>query len=312
MNPQKPKKPTEPAEILAAITLQYDKLDPGATLVAWAALIRGLGYSPKQAKELARPVRELAAEELRKSPPSKEAVRALDNDAVYKIAEAIARKARPRVQYWEGKPEASEWTVTGLDQDYLEWKKNKRYPISHHQTVYCSFLRIQPGGAAAEYVTGTEKLPPHVNRRALPAPRGWRWSRDFSLVRLADGRDYHPTGNECARGVRHIVSQALATFRAADKSRRVVSALTKQAQAKALATCKKAGRLVVTLEDSRAGGNCEEGTRRFAAAHSLPNPCPVSRLLKVVKACTASDAQRVRGAILAALRRAAQPQPIAA
>ena len=138
------------------------------------------------------------------------------------------------------------------------------------------------------------------------APRGTRWSTGGYLLRITDGMDYHPLGQDIVGGRRHF---AAAVQREMNKNKelRKAAKLTEREFKKALAKAKRTARkakkvLFVYRDDSSSAGNCEAGTLAFMRRHGIVgDKIEVQALLALPT--TPADAVLVRATILAAMKR---------
>lgn len=135
----------------------------------------------------------------------------------------------------------------------------KGYTGSHLYWDYQSAIGISPSGNSAVIITECKLI------RRIGAPSGLKFDRDDNgilLRRRSDGMDYHPTDED---------------WRAKDFATRVRAAMSenykkRQAAKRELAAQQKFEKTflrdvrttLVTLNDSRAAGNCVEGSLQFA------------------------------------------------
>jgi hypothetical protein len=185
---------------------------------------------------------------------------------------SLARAKRPRVQRWTGA--RARWSRRGRRKDAPDWGIEEidcgRYSRG------CTFRVIDyaPWVASYGYTTGTRLIATVWGTRyRYRAPRGWVFGRDdlgIYLVRVRETRvsyRYHLTSDDVrggvaairAAGIRHETGQRAAK-RAAITARRL-------ADADAL-TLQRVG-VFVSIDDSRAAGNCVAGTIKWGTRHGL-------------------------------------------
>lgn len=131
----------------------------------------------------------------------------------------------------------------------------------------------------------------------LLAPRGYRWGLDANGIRLyriaSPADDFHPTSDDVRSGIRHIVGQLrknAATRRQARREKHQRDAAEKSACAHGV---------WVSVDDSRAAGNCAAGTIAYCERHNLDR----TRHYRAEVLLRAENSDRVRCAIAAARKR---------
>lgn len=141
----------------------------------------------------------------------------------------------------------------------------------------------------------------------LQPPAGYKWGKDRNGIRLvalndAD-KDYHPDSDDLrwySKAAVRAKANAMAMKRR--ESARLVREQRRQEKAdlNAVKAAEKEGAMIC-LKDSTVAGNCETGTRNFAARHGL-DPAKHYRPTELLKIAN-GDAKRVRLAVAVGLRR---------
>lgn len=198
------------------------------------------------------------------------------------------------------------WTTAGKDWDInaisgeswhhytqgeTEWKggKPKHYTRTENEwNVRALLVPVASDPRTAEGII-------HTTRHSLTLQAGYTWGYVGESIAAIDqnGNEYHPMARDLARkdASAYICAQiaTLSAKRAAEKS--AIEAVEKAEQEGA----------AICLRDSIKAGNCEAGTRQFAARHGL-DPQRHYRPTELL-AIANGDAHRVRLAVAVGLRR---------
>jgi hypothetical protein len=178
----------------------------------------------------------------------------------FAAAQAAADGNR-RITNWEPAEPVARRVTPGeyRDHDAGRYSSRSAYHKIEHRPIYASWAVVGVGGVGACYRWGA------TNCRTLKAPAGMTFKVDglgLVLVRESDGMDYHVTAEDLrARDFAGRVRKAMA---AAFTARREAKRLAIQQEREAAIRARELATVRVTLADSRAAGNCVEGSLRFA------------------------------------------------
>lgn len=215
----------------------------------------------------------------------------LGEDDQHKI-HIIVETANPRLKNWN-RPEAT--TDRSDNRRYRtinEGRYSSRCSYTHYTYTHMmlSAGRVTDDGSVLGAVIDTANY-------TIPAPRGYRWGIDGNGIRIyritSPTDDFHPTSDDIRAGIRHIV----AALRKNAATRRQARREKQQQDAAAKLAC--AHGVWVSIEDSRAAGNCAAGTIAYCERHNLDR----TRHYRAEVLLRAENSDRVRLAIAAARKR---------
>ena len=181
------------------------------------------------------------------------------NPTLAQEARAFAEKQKPRVQNWtSAKPTDKETTFSVDTNDLGNYSSKCRYTRYTYTPRYRSFATIAKGGCAVIYKWGEKS-------KLIKAPSGMRFENENGTLlvrRLSDGMDYHPSGTDLeadgfAGHVRKIMAE---NYKKRQTAKREMAAHQKVEKT----FLRDVRTTLVTLNDSRAAGNCVEGSLQFA------------------------------------------------
>jgi hypothetical protein len=136
----------------------------------------------------------------------------------------------------------------------------KGYTGSELHCDYQSCIAVSRSGRSAVWILGGK-----INRRWI-APVGMKFEIDnnpsLQLIRLSDGMDYHPTGEDLRS--KNWIARCRAAMAKNYTARMAAKKLARENARFEKIKAREIGSVRVTLQDSRRAGNCVEGSIRFA------------------------------------------------
>lgn len=168
----------------------------------------------------------------------------------------IAKAQNPRLKEWSHGADAVLYG-NGYSLYSTGSNSNMRKRSTFRRGVHVTSFATCANPGVAVLTLGTE-------RHEIAAPRGYRWDIDANgLVLVGAAGDYHPTASHLIQGGKHCVEM----LKQHAEVRKIQAAKAKQ-QTSVIRKAEKEG-ATVCLRDSLRAGNCEAGSRNWAARHGL-------------------------------------------
>lgn len=183
----------------------------------------------------------------------------IENRALARLADNASRERNPRKKNWNSPRPRKKIPVLGdVESETINYRgRFKGYTGSNFIPIYHSALTMDNRAAVYSYGFAGD-----LRSRTLRAPSGTEWDHDGSIITRDYSCEYHPTCEDLL--ARNFAARVRAGLAEAKVRRAAARELKREQDRQWRIYERESASCRVTLLDSRAAGNCIEGSLRFA------------------------------------------------